>query len=482
MVSLEMQPLRVPGGPRSHGGPDGDEEDSNPYPPSSFGESWDRDGDPVPPDYDAPSHRPPSYGGSGGYATLGQQEPSLYAGLGQNDGGGGPPPPYSPRQGSEHVYEEPRDARMVAPWMPVICAPYLFWLAGIAASCFSAPVTAIVGSAGLALTLLILAFLTNSQASQVRKLLSKLTALVAVATWFAILMTYLVLPSANNIIVLSLLVAAEGIQSIYLLVMFLMLLWACRRYWRRLSACFGLLFLLCFLLLILDAIFQRSPLLGAMTVVALTLLILAFLLWLSSPHGMGALGAALLTLAAALALLASLILGDLNLATMFLLLLLWTLVIILICTAFSAVGNLLTRWLLYTLALLLTASALLCGGSILKMSQTTDFFPDLFCMILLITAGILYILAVLAEWGSGSKTFGSIFLCLSGLLTATSGLIWLTLMQKVLLSAWCLTAGCLVFFIGIMLFGVIRFCRCFCFCCLQLDDVGRPGTRYDNVA
>lgn len=62
--------------------------------------------------------------------------------------------------------------------------------------------------------------------------------------------------------------------------------------------CVVLLFLACAVLLVVDAIWQLSPLLGSMTVVALTLLLLAFIIWLSSPWGIGALGAALLTLAA----------------------------------------------------------------------------------------------------------------------------------------------------------------------------------------
>ncbi len=60
----------------------------------------------------------------------------------------------------------------------------------------------------------------------------------------------------------------------------------------------GMMFLACLVVLIVDAVLQLSPLLGAVTVVSMTLLLLAFVLWLSSPGGLGTLGAALLTLAA----------------------------------------------------------------------------------------------------------------------------------------------------------------------------------------
>lgn len=73
-------------------------------------------------------------------------------------------------------------------------------------------------------------------------------------------------------------------------------------------------------------------------------------------------------------------------------------------------------------------------------------------MLLLIVAGILFILAILTEWGTGSKTYGPVFVCLSGLLTMAAGLVWVVLMIKVLLSAWILTAGCFIFFLGECMF------------------------------
>lgn len=80
--------------------------------------------------------------------------------------------------------------------------------------------------------------------------------------------------------------------------MFVLMLLETRRRWNKRTVFLALLFLLCFILLVADAIFQLSPLLGAMTVVSMTLLILAFVLWLSSPWGAGAMGGALLCLAA----------------------------------------------------------------------------------------------------------------------------------------------------------------------------------------
>lgn len=85
---------------------------------------------------------------------------------------------------------------------------------------------------------------------------------------------------------------------ILVLVMLVLLILAYRRRWRRLTLCGCLMFLACVLVLIVDAVLQLSPLLGAVTVVSMTLLLLAFVLWLSSPGGLGTLGAALLTLAA----------------------------------------------------------------------------------------------------------------------------------------------------------------------------------------
>ncbi len=85
---------------------------------------------------------------------------------------------------------------------------------------------------------------------------------------------------------------------ISVLVMLVLLILAYRRRWRRLTVCGGMMFLACLVVLIVDAVLQLSPLLGAVTVVSMTLLLLAFVLWLSSPGGLGTLGAALLTLAA----------------------------------------------------------------------------------------------------------------------------------------------------------------------------------------
>ncbi len=88
---------------------------------------------------------------------------------------------------------------------------------------------------------------------------------------------------------------------ISVLVMLVLLILAYRRRWRRLTVCGGIMFLAflaCLVVLIVDAVLQLSPLLGAVTVVSMTLLLLAFVLWLSSPGGLGTLGAALLTLAA----------------------------------------------------------------------------------------------------------------------------------------------------------------------------------------
>ncbi len=50
------------------------------------------------------------------------------------------------------------------------------------------------------------------------------------------------------------------------------------------------MFLACLVVLIVDAVLQLSPLLGAVTVVSMTLLLLAFVLWLSSPGGLGTRG------------------------------------------------------------------------------------------------------------------------------------------------------------------------------------------------
>ncbi|AAK95410.1 LMP2B [Macacine gammaherpesvirus 4] len=371
---------------------------------------------------------------------------------------------------------------MAPGWLPVVSAPYLFWLAGIAASCFSASVSALVVTTGLALSLLLLAALVNSYAAQRRKAVTKLTILVGIVTFFAILLTWIVQPKPRDAIVFALLTGAAVLQAIYILVMLLFLLPTYRRRWRKMIVCVVLLFLACAVLLVVDAIWQLSPLLGSMTVVALTLLLLAFIIWLSSPWGIGALGAALLTLAAALALLGSLVLGELNLATMFLIMFLWTLVIILLCSTFPQTMYLMSRWLLYALSLLLLASALLAGGSILQTwgGDNTEFFPSLFCMLLLIVAGILFILAILTEWGTGSKTYGPVFVCLSGLLTMAAGLVWVVLMIKVLLSAWIITAGCFIFFLGFILFGILKFCRLCCFCCLRLESGDPQVATYQN--
>lgn len=69
-------------------------------------------------------------------------------------------------------------------------------------------------------------------------------------------------------------------------------------------------------------------------------------------------------------------------------------------------------------------------------------------MLLLIVAGILFILAILTEWGSGNRTHGPVFMSLGGLLTMVAGAVWLTVMTNTLLSAWILTAGFLIFLIG----------------------------------
>ncbi len=69
-------------------------------------------------------------------------------------------------------------------------------------------------------------------------------------------------------------------------------------------------------------------------------------------------------------------------------------------------------------------------------------------MLLLIVAGILFILAILTEWGSGNRTYGPVFMSLGGLLTMVAGAVWLTVMTNTLLSAWILTAGFLIFLIG----------------------------------
>ncbi|AYA49791.1 LMP-2B [macacine gammaherpesvirus 13] len=363
-------------------------------------------------------------------------------------------------------------------WLPVVCAPFLFWLAAIAASCYSASVTTLVATTGLALSLLILTCLVNWEASARRRTVTAMSFFTALVTFFGIRVTWLLQPKTKNITVYCLLAAAGVLQAIYVIFMFVVMLLETRRRWRKRTVILALLFLLCFILLIADAIYQLSPLLGAMTVVSMTLLTLAFILWLSSPTGAGAMGAALLCLAAALALLASLILGPLNLATMFLLMFLWTL------------GNkhLMVRWLLYALALLLLASALACGGKILmQVTEDMNFFPGehpkankIFSMLLLITAGILFILAILIEWGTGGKIFGLLFVSLSGILTLVAGLIWLLVIEKPILSAWCLTSGLLVFCIGFILFGIMRFCRCCCPCCLQLEAEDPPTGPYRN--
>lgn len=132
---------------------------------------------------------------------------------------------------------------------------------------------------------------------------------------------------------------------------------------------------------------------------------------------------------------------------------------------------------------------------------------DLFCMLLLIVAGILFILAILTEWGSGNRTYGPVFMCLGGLLTMVAGAVWLTVMTNTLLSAWILTAGFLIFligkcdtnrcclvmspfwhmtymglaFVGFALFGVIRCCRYCCYYCLTLESEERPPTPYRNT-
>lgn len=66
--------------------------------------------------------------------------------------------------------------------LPVIVAPYLFWLAAIAASCFTASVSTVVTATGLALSLLLLAAVANSYAAAQRKLLTPVTVLTAVVT------------------------------------------------------------------------------------------------------------------------------------------------------------------------------------------------------------------------------------------------------------------------------------------------------------
>lgn len=66
--------------------------------------------------------------------------------------------------------------------LPVIVAPYLFWLAAIAASCFTASVSTVVSATGLALSLLLLAAVANSSAAAQRKLLTPVTVLTAVVT------------------------------------------------------------------------------------------------------------------------------------------------------------------------------------------------------------------------------------------------------------------------------------------------------------
>lgn len=66
--------------------------------------------------------------------------------------------------------------------LPVIVAPYLFWLAAIAASCFTASVSTVVTATGLALSLLLLAAVASSYAAAQRKLLTPVTVLTAVVT------------------------------------------------------------------------------------------------------------------------------------------------------------------------------------------------------------------------------------------------------------------------------------------------------------
>lgn len=66
--------------------------------------------------------------------------------------------------------------------LPVIVAPYLFWLAAIATSCFTASVSTVVTATGLALSLLLLAAVASSYAAAQRKLLTPVTVLTAVVT------------------------------------------------------------------------------------------------------------------------------------------------------------------------------------------------------------------------------------------------------------------------------------------------------------
>nr|ANI26173.1 terminal protein LMP2A [human gammaherpesvirus 4] len=496
MGSLEMVPMGA--GPPSPGGdPDGDDGGNNSQYPSASGSSGNTPTPPNDEERESNEEPPPPYEdpywGNGDrhsdYQPLGTQDQSLYLGL-QHDGNDGlPPPPYSPRDdSSQHIYEEAGRGSMNPVCLPVIVAPYLFWLAAIAASCFTASVSTVVSATGLALSLLLLAAVANSSAAAQRKLLTPVTVLTAVVTFFAICLTWRIEDPPFNSILFALLAAAGGLQGIYVLVMLVLLILAYRRRWRRLTVCGGMMFLACLVVLIVDAVLQLSPLLGAVTVVSMTLLLLAFVLWLSSPGGLGTLGAALLTLAAALALLASLILGTLNLTTMFLLMLLWTLVVLLICSSCSSCPLskvLLARLFLYALALLLLASALTAGGSILptnfKSLSSSEFIPHLFCMLLLIVAGILFILAILTEWGSGNRTYGPVFMSLGGLLTMVAGAVWLTVMTNTLLSAWILTAGFLIFLIGFALFGVIRCCRYCCYYCLTLESEERPPTPYRNT-